>query len=571
MKQFIFYTLSVLLILPFTGLSDSSSKTRWSSTHNIPDADLLNGGKFVIDAHGFFYSDVDKGYTVKPSALITLGIIEWINLEAGYAGGGTFGLKARILGETNKIMPSVAVGIHNVFSHKEAHNYGFSSDSLSNELYIAFAKSVENIKLRLHMGVQSIPQNPHEKVNPFFAVEKYFGNGVYLSLEVQRRDEKYYASAFTTYRFLKRKMEISAGLIDIAGLFDNDDGKSSINFTSSNIERFTRPGLFFGIRFMGGLRMGRSDGFTSLEDRISHQNESYLSLKNEVDSLRNIIKSSKTKIENIDQALQEISDSSDNNYTQLKNTVSQKLIKIKTLYEEEPFEPEQVKNAILEIMGYRDRIIPVLSEIALDRKENSQIRTLAISVMGEIGSRSAADAMIEILAQAQLSEMKIECLIGLGKIKETRAKYLMQQLAQDPHDGVAFTATEVLKKLEKETGIKMTVENKIPSEQKIPEKKIGESDRFTVPVTIQTDTVSVSDTTGKINAVTSSEIEESNIDLESVKKIDSLPVPTLIQQTDSLPSNDSVTVKPTPAIKEKIPEEKPKKEGRKKEKNKVDW
>ncbi|HEX2956884.1 MAG TPA: HEAT repeat domain-containing protein, partial [Chitinispirillaceae bacterium] len=466
MKRFLTVILSVIITLPFLGFNDSQSKTRWSSIHCIPDADLLSGGKLLLDIHNFTYSDYLKGYKVKPSALVTLGIIECINLEAGYAGGGIIGFKARILGETKKVLPSMAVGIHNVFSHKEAYNYGYSPDSMSNEIYVAFAKGVEGIKLRFHLGVQTIPGNDNEKVNPFFGLEKYFGNGLYISIEAQRRDKHFNGSIFGNYRFLKRKVELCAGLIDIAGLQSKNKDKFTLKLANSGQSSFTRPGIYVGLRFLGSMRWGKSDGFISLEERIARQNESYQLLQNEVDSLKNILKNSKTRIDNMDQTLKSLSDSSENDYYQLKKTILQKLITVKTLYEEEPFEPEKVKKSMQEIISYRDKVIPVLQEIAMDRKESSQIRVYAVSVMSELGSRSAADALIEILAQAQHPEMKIEALIGLGKIKEMRARYLMQQLANDPNDGVAFTATEILTKLEKETGIKL-VQDKAES---VPEK-----------------------------------------------------------------------------------------------------
>ncbi len=531
MKNTLAAIISILLIFPVSELYNSYSKTRWSSIHSIPDADLLIGGKYVIDAHAFFYSDSASGYQIKPSALLTLGIIEWINLEAGYAGGATVGLKARVLGETHKLLPSMAVGIHNIFSHKETYNFGFAPDSLNSEIYVAFAKSAESIKLRFHMGIQSIPQNDHEKFNPFFALEKFFGSGLYLSIEVLRRNEHFYGSFFGNFRFLKRKMEVSAGLIDIAGFLNKDDGKTSLSFTTDGRNSFTRPGIFMGIRFQGGIKTGKSDGFTSLEDRIARQNESFIRLQYEVDSLKNLLKTSKTKIDKIDQSLKDLSDSSENEYGQLKKLVMQKLINLKTLYEEEPFEPENVKKAIQETVSYRDRIVPVLQEISLDRKENSQIRVYAVSILGELVSRNAADALIEVLSQAQLPEMKIEALIGLGKLKEMRARYLMQQLAGDPHDGVAFTASEILSKLEKETGIKM-VPDKSPNvpDNKIPEKKIGASDESLMvkpPADKSESSVNKTDSINTINVVNTPVVSETTIIEQDKAKIDSLPVPEI--------------------------------------------
>jgi len=520
-----------MLMLPASGSYDSVSKTRWSSIHSIPDADLLSGGKFLIDVQSFLYSDLNDGFKVKPSTFLTFGVTEWVNIEAGYAGSANLGLKARILAETNKFLPSMSVGIRNVFSHKEAYNFGYSPDSLSNELYVAFAKSIENINLRFHAGIQSIPKNHNEKVNPFFALEKYFGSGFYLSLETQRRNQQFYASLFGSFRFLKRKMEISAGLIDFTGIFNKNDGNVSLNFATDGQSSFTRPGIFLGLSFLGGMKSGKSDGFSSLEDRISRQNESISYLQKEVDSLKNLLKNSKNRIDNIDQSLKILSDSSDNENSQLKKTIKEKLITIKTLYEEEPFEPENVKKTIQETVSYRERIVPVLKEICQDEKENSQIRIYAVSIMGELSSRNAADALIEVLSKAQLPEMKIEALIGLGKLKEVRAVYLMEQLTNDPHEGVAFTASEILLKLEKETGIKRSY-NKSESipEKNIPEKKIGKSNERPI---VKTKTVERIDPENKndpntaINVVKTPVVTESNISEEEKAKIDSLPAPTL--------------------------------------------
>ena len=154
----------------------------------------------------------------------------------------------------------------------------------------------------------------------------------------------------------------------------------SLNFATDGQSSFTRPGIFLGLSFLGGMKSGKSDGFSSLEDRISRQNESISYLQKEVDSLKNLLKNSKNRIDNIDQSLKILSDSSDNEYSQLKKTIKEKLITIKTLYEEEPFEPENVKKTIQETVSYRERIVPVLKEICQDEKENSQIRIYAVSI-----------------------------------------------------------------------------------------------------------------------------------------------------------------------------------------------
>ena len=49
---------------------------------------------------------------LNPAALLNIGIMEWVNVEGGYAGGPTLGFKARILGESGDYVPSVALGVH---------------------------------------------------------------------------------------------------------------------------------------------------------------------------------------------------------------------------------------------------------------------------------------------------------------------------------------------------------------------------------------------------------------------------------------------------------------------------
>ncbi|NLD99674.1 MAG: hypothetical protein GX640_07345 [Fibrobacter sp.] len=501
------------------------AKTRWSSFHLIPDADLLGGGRFVVESNNFLFSDVNDGFVVRPSAMINIGIIEWVNIQAGYCGGVNLGLKARILGETKPFLPSLAVGIKNVLSHNEAYFFGHPFDSLTNEVYVVLGKSVEPIRLRLHAGIGSIPANKKERFDPFFGFEKFFGNGLYINVELHRRDSRFIPSLFVNYRFFKRHFEFSTGIIDIPDIFRDAGGNADVSFTSAASDGFVRPGIWFGLRFQGAMRFGKSDGFTSLEDRLTKQNDHIVLLRDEIDSLKTLLQQSNSRIESLDRTIKNLADSNSTANGQLKNIVYQKLISLKTLYSQEPFEPELVKSAIRELAANRERIVPILSEIALNRKEDPRVRTGAITVAGEIGSRSAADALIEILGQTQNPDMKIEALIGLGKMKETRAIFLMQQLANDPHDGVAFTAREILLKLERETGIIISSDSKKnPPAPSIAEKKIGTVGKneivtvSTVPATsiVINDTSDIIDTAEAITPVDAPLVSEQTITTESV-------------------------------------------------------
>ena len=123
------------------------------------------------------------------------------------------------------------------------------------------------------------------------------------------------------------------------------------------------------------------------------------------------------------------------------------------------------------------------------------MRLLGISLIGDIGGSGASDILLDVLSQSEDPDIKIEILIALGKMKETRAVYVMEQLANDPTDVVAFTAQEVLQKLAREKGIKLSPELKMrpvnmPESTAVREEKI--------PVAKSRDTLSARDKNAQV-------------------------------------------------------------------------
>jgi uncharacterized coiled-coil protein SlyX len=393
-----------------------------------------------------------------------LGIIEWVNISAGYAGGPTLGMKMRLLGETKEWMPSVALGVRNIFSCQDGYYFDKDADSISNEIYLAFGKGIDNLRLRLNLGVMSVPKEKNDKFNFFVGAEKYFGKGLYLTFELFRRQKTIVPSLFVDWRFLKKKIELYGGVVDISGLASKDKLSHS----------FVQPGVHAGLRLLLTLRRGKSDGFTTLEDRLVHQEKIIKSLQGDLDSLKMSLTKGTRRIDGLSESVKELLSDSTSEMQRYNALTREKLAGLKSLYEQEPFEPDLVKKAIQELVIHRDRILPVLVEVTLDKREDSRIRALATDICGQIGSSAAADALIEILSQTTIPEIKIEALIALGKLKDIRAAFLIQQLSSDPHDAVAFTAAEVLQKLEKETGVPLSSVKKteIP-DNSIPENKIG--------------------------------------------------------------------------------------------------
>jgi hypothetical protein len=439
-------------------------KTRWSAVHMIPDADFIEGGQIVVDAEGFYFNDTTRKAAVSvPAAVATLGLIEWVNIEAGYAagqpgGGGLLGFKARLLGETSQLMPSLAVGLRNILAHRESFFFKVKDDSNSmrNELYVVLGKTIEPIKTRFHLGMQTIPENKLEQFNPFFGIEWYFGAGVYSSIEVHRRHGEYVPSLFVTSRVFKKKLEMAAGVVALNHLLF-DDGRFRFSLTAPSEKRsYVKQGVWFGVRYLGDLRFGGRGGFASVDDRMKSQEELLARIRTELDSLKDATRDTRARMTRMDQSLSDITDSMPTSKERMKAILLDKIITLKSLYATDPYEPEKAKQVIGEVVSFRTRAVPALKDILSDKSEDRYIRTNAASLLGEIGNKAAADVLLDALGSESDPQIRIETLIALGKMRETQAMYLMQQLANDPDEAVALTAQEVLLKLEKETGATIT-------------------------------------------------------------------------------------------------------------------
>jgi hypothetical protein len=482
------FLISVLFLLVFVcGVlwTPAIAKTRWSALHLVPDADFLSGGQIVVDVDGYNFADSAKGQTIRPTGLLNFGIMEWVNVEAGYAGGFTLGFKARLLGENGNYMPSLAIGSRNIISSKESNyfkNKDSINDTLSNAFYLALAKSFDPIRLRFSAGLLTIPTSKNDQIDPFFALEEYCGAGLYVTLEVERLKGVFLPSLFASWRILKKKLEISAGAIAINKLFFDNNNKFNVSLTSSDATGFVRPGIWFGLRFKGNIPLGKNTTFSSIDDHVKAQGESIERLKTEIDSLKTTLSENMTRMARVDNSIMMLSDSIYSDRNRLKAALYDKLVALKILYESEPFEPEQVRQSIAKIVAVKDNALPILKEYLLDKKQDRKIRLLCISLIGEMSGTGASDALLDVLSQSEDPDIKIEILIALGKMKETRALYVMEQLANDPIDVVAFTAQEVLQKLVKEKGVKLSAdfkmrpvsmsESSIIKEDKIPVQKM---------------------------------------------------------------------------------------------------
>jgi hypothetical protein len=491
--RYIHFLFSLLVIISFS----TDAKTRFSSVHFVPDADLLFDGEFIVDINSYIIAGDSLGLKVNPGGLLKYSVSKWVNIEAGYTGGFTIGLKTRIFDETKVWMPSCAIGIQNVFTSKEANFYGMSNDkTLTNEIYLALGKSIEPLRLRLHAGIQSIPLNKKERVNPYVAFEKYLGAGLYATAELSRRHGAVIPSAFASWRFWKKRFELSAGVVDILGMFFTEKEITSTVSSTTNVQ----PGIYAGVRFHGSIgRYGNFSGLMSIEDQLNLQKAQIINLNFEVDSLKSLFMSNYKQLKTVDSSLSAISDSTLKSQNHYRNIVIERLNNLRVFYNQEPFEPELVKKGYLDLVGYRNEIVQSLFDVSFDLSLEKQLRKLAVSVLGELRTTNALDALINILSQSKETDVKIEALIALGKNREVRAVHLIRQLVNDPDDALSFTANEILDKIVSETGLKLSAPdtvNKIPSvipENKIVKKKspVNKSADFPVSKKVENENISI--------------------------------------------------------------------------------
>ncbi len=424
-------------------LCSGYAKTRWSSLQMVPSADMLKSGSFVLGFESFFpFEDVSSPVM---GGSVAIGFHDRVNLELGYVDGFTMGFKALLLSEPNAVLPSVVLGVHNIFTNREGSYYANNADSLNNEFYFVFGKNFDAWRTRLHLGVQLSTNLEDNRINPLLGIEKYLGAGIYVNMEGIRRDEHYCLSLFTAMRFLKGALELNLGAVDFIQMFAGDE-----------IETFVKPGLRASLKFRGITRVGSLKGIEGIEDRMDSKEKMITGLRSEIDTLKDFIQKQSSSLDSLGRAVVSISGTIDTDENRMRVLVTEKLTALKVLYEQEPFEPDQVNRAVRELVSYREQIVPLLMEKAMDIRADHKMRTISVSLLGQIGNRMASDVLLEILGRSKDPEIRIEALIALGKMNETRAGYLMQVLTADPNDAVAFTATEVLRELETQTGMDFT-------------------------------------------------------------------------------------------------------------------
>jgi hypothetical protein len=466
----------------------AAALTRWSSLHIIPDADFIQAWNCVVEYQGYYFNNETEHAVYQNAGLARFGVSEWVDFEAGYVGGFTFGLKAKVLGETSLFVPSVALGVRNFRNHKEDYYYDHRQDVWKSEYFLALGKSVEPLRLRLHAGIQTMPGVKAEQADCFFGIEKYLGGSAYLTLETFYRDKRLRPSLFASVRFFKEHAELSAGAVDLASMFFDSSNRFAMSFVSPPPKGLVRPGIWASLRIaISAKPSGDYKGFGSLEEQIDIQKRTVKVLKSDVDSLKDLLLEHQTRLDSLGRQFGRFSDSvfAISSQERWKDMLLEKLTLLASLYGQESIDAARIKKTEQDIINYRDVAVPLLKEIVLDNKIERKVHVRSIALLGSIGTAKAADAVLDILAQTQDPEVKIEGIIAVGKKKDQRrAKDILERFASDPDSAVAFAATEVLQKPEnRSTGKDSAVTLPAPAVQPlVPEKKIKNDTTDTLSV-----------------------------------------------------------------------------------------
>jgi hypothetical protein len=389
---------------------------------------MLPGGRFVIDADLAW--NLNDFSITKPVSVqrIHLGLSEWVGVDLGYAGGFTMGAKACVVKENPDLwyVPTLSLGFQNIYVSREAFYFDGGGLYPRNEFFLGVAKSSEWAKLRIHVGLLSAMTRVgyDDEIAPFIGIEKYFGQGLYITVEGEERAGEFLLSAFAVFRLIADRLEINVGVLDAP------------NISRKRADPFAfRPTLRAGLKFNIGSGFNSLDGLTGVEDRIDRVRGELAAANKRVDSIAADARWNADRIHELSQV------SGDRKEERAR--VVDELTKLRNLYDQEPFDPELVKDMVDRIRDRYEVYSPHLRVIITEQNADPRIRRLAVSLVGEMKDQPAANILMSILNRMEEPALKIETIIALGKIKDPRCRQLLSTLRKDPDGGVAFTAEEV--------------------------------------------------------------------------------------------------------------------------------
>lgn len=428
----------------------AQAKTRWGAARIIPTADFLGAGEFVVGYDFQLKRDSTGKYNYTHMVPLQLSLSEWLNVSTTWNGEGfSFGFKGRILDEYTKKMPSVAVGVRELYysTMRGRSNLESRAPEHTSEIFIAASKSYEPITTRFHLGFQSLPNSRTEKFNVFVGVEKYMGQDFYLTLEGWSLREEFNLALFFTSRFLKsRRAELVVGLVDLEDLLFDEQHDLDMDLKSDAASDWVKPAITVNFNYAIPFGFGKRAAFRTLEDLYGRNKKDIDQLKDDLDALKIQLNSSavasselRTKVDSLKTVINNM-----DTLPELYETVYSLLVEYRGAYQAEPLDIVKIKQIREEILSLEKTGEEVMQFIVGFDDTPRSIKITAVSLLGLQKVEDAVDLLLEELSETRDSKYKVEIITALGVINDRSVSYAIKHLAESNDAPVAIAAREVL-------------------------------------------------------------------------------------------------------------------------------
>ncbi len=438
-----------ITIIVFALIYLVAAKSRWSATQIIPNADFIGAGEVHLGYRFALGGDTSGAIETASIIPINIGISEWMTLSLSWADGFSAGFKGRLLDEYSTYMPSLAIGVRELYTNTQLTQAFIAENDTSavtSELYLALGKTVQTIATRFHGGITSLPNAEGEEINTFIGIEKKLNDDIYLTLEGWGLEDRFNIALFGSFRFMKQKQaQLSVGLVDLEHMLFSSDGVGLTLNPESNSD-WVKPAITAQFTYSFPFSFGSQAQFRTVENLYSEQQNHISILESRFDSLSLRQVESKIREDSLTTMLDSVvriiesGDTLPDHYAE----IYAKLVAYDIAYRAEPFEPKSVRRIGKEIVGYDEDAVDVLKIVLRRKGEPRRIKRHAVTLLGEMQVFDIVPFLLDILAETRDSRIKIQVISTLGKIGDQSASYALKHLAESSDEGVAIAAAEVL-------------------------------------------------------------------------------------------------------------------------------
>jgi hypothetical protein len=400
-----------------------------------------------------------------PAVEIEGGIMNRVQVGAGYAGGPSLSLKAVIFndGDKWKHVPAVAIGFKDGLIPKEGQLFGVSDKdtlaAISNNVYLAISKNLSPISSRLHAGVISSFAFESERVNPFWALETYIGGNLTICYEGFQRFEELHHLLTINFK-IGDKVKVGFGLTEVSSMFYQNGKTGFFMLGDSNTTGYKSPGFNFSFAFHRPLS-AKGTEIGGLEDEL-------IKMRRTIDELSKKNAEMETKVAANEKHLKELEEDITLKTCRIAPTLKmdyKALLEdnlsalVKMTAEGELYEPEAAAYRMKRIVELKELAIPRITELIRNPKSTNRLISLCIQMIGQMGDKQSKHLLVRLLDYKE-SSIKIEAIIALGKLSDKSVATDLQKALTDTDQSVVLAAKDVIARI---TGEKVPNYDAVPT------------------------------------------------------------------------------------------------------------